>query len=214
MPGVRINQLLASTAVVLLLAGAPAVTLAGPNDSGANAAAAAPTPADADKAAAVDSDTATARFAGPAGDHGIDIARYGGADPCPGGSGRACGDCRNPQRPPARLRRLHRRSAGCARLERGRCRGRRSAAQSLQRQVRPHRRQQERPHHRRCVLFRPRLRAAVDHRRQGERARQGRDRLSRPCRRRTVSIRPITRCRTFPRSAIRATSPRPSSSST
>ena len=30
MPGVRINQLLASTAVVLLLAGAPAVTLAGP----------------------------------------------------------------------------------------------------------------------------------------------------------------------------------------
>jgi L,D-transpeptidase YcbB len=49
MPGVRINQLLASTAVVLLLAGAPAVTLAGPNDSGANASAAAPTPADADK---------------------------------------------------------------------------------------------------------------------------------------------------------------------
>src|SRR5580692_8548908 len=49
MPGVRINQLVASTAVVLLLAGAPAVTLAGPNDSGANAAAAAPTPADADK---------------------------------------------------------------------------------------------------------------------------------------------------------------------
>ena len=49
MPGVRINQLLASTAVVLLLAGAPAVTLAGPNDTGANAAAAAPTPADADK---------------------------------------------------------------------------------------------------------------------------------------------------------------------
>ena len=49
MPGVRINQLLASTAIVLLLAGAPAVTLAGPNDSGANAAAAAPTPADADK---------------------------------------------------------------------------------------------------------------------------------------------------------------------
>jgi murein L,D-transpeptidase YcbB/YkuD len=53
MPGVRINQLLASTAVVLLLAGAPAVTLAGPNDSGANAAAAAPTPADVDKAPAV-----------------------------------------------------------------------------------------------------------------------------------------------------------------
>jgi murein L,D-transpeptidase YcbB/YkuD len=53
MPGVRINQLLASTAVVLLLAGAPAVTLAGPNDSGANAAAAVPTPADVDKAPAV-----------------------------------------------------------------------------------------------------------------------------------------------------------------
>jgi murein L,D-transpeptidase YcbB/YkuD len=53
MPGVRINQLLASTAVVLLLAGAPAVTLAGPNDSGANAAATAPTPADVDKAPAV-----------------------------------------------------------------------------------------------------------------------------------------------------------------
>src|SRR5580692_11763574 len=52
MPGVRINQLLASTAVVLLLAGAPAVTLAGPNDSGVNAAAATPTPADADKAPA------------------------------------------------------------------------------------------------------------------------------------------------------------------
>ena len=52
MPGVRINQLLASTAVVLLLAGAPAVTLAGPNDTGANAAAAAPTPADTDKAPA------------------------------------------------------------------------------------------------------------------------------------------------------------------
>jgi L,D-transpeptidase YcbB len=52
MPGVRINQLLASTAVVLLLAGAPAVTLAGPNDTGANAAATAPTPADADKAPA------------------------------------------------------------------------------------------------------------------------------------------------------------------
>src|SRR5580704_1665273 len=49
MPGVRINQLLASTAVVLLLAGAPAVTLAGPNDGGANAAATAPIPADADK---------------------------------------------------------------------------------------------------------------------------------------------------------------------
>jgi murein L,D-transpeptidase YcbB/YkuD len=49
MPGVRINHLLASTAVVLLLAGAPAATLAGPNDTGANAAAAAPTPADADK---------------------------------------------------------------------------------------------------------------------------------------------------------------------
>src|SRR5580698_4653210 len=52
MPGVRINHLLASTAVVLLLAGAPAVTLAGPNDTGTNAAAAAPTPADADKAPA------------------------------------------------------------------------------------------------------------------------------------------------------------------
>ncbi len=52
MPGVRINHLLASTAVVLLLAGAPAVTLAGPNDTGAPAAAAAPTPADTDKAAA------------------------------------------------------------------------------------------------------------------------------------------------------------------
>jgi murein L,D-transpeptidase YcbB/YkuD len=50
MPGVRINHLLASTAVVLLLAGAPAVTLAGPNDTGANAAAAVPTPADTDKA--------------------------------------------------------------------------------------------------------------------------------------------------------------------
>ena len=52
MPGVRINHLLASTAVVLLLAGTPAVTLAGPNDIGANAAATAPTPADADKAPA------------------------------------------------------------------------------------------------------------------------------------------------------------------
>ena len=52
MPAVRINQLLASTAVVLLLAGAPAVTLAGPNDSGANATAAVPTPADTDKAPA------------------------------------------------------------------------------------------------------------------------------------------------------------------
>jgi murein L,D-transpeptidase YcbB/YkuD len=52
MPAVRINHLLASTAVVLLLAGAPAVTLAGPNDPGANAAAAVPTPADADKAPA------------------------------------------------------------------------------------------------------------------------------------------------------------------
>ncbi len=57
MPGVRINQLLASTAVVLLLAGAPAVTLAGPSDTATNATAAAPdttnaaapTPADADK---------------------------------------------------------------------------------------------------------------------------------------------------------------------
>jgi murein L,D-transpeptidase YcbB/YkuD len=55
MPGVRINHLLASTAVVLLLAGAPAVTLAGPSDTNATAAApdaanaAAPTPADADK---------------------------------------------------------------------------------------------------------------------------------------------------------------------
>jgi murein L,D-transpeptidase YcbB/YkuD len=55
MPGVRINHLLASTAVVLLLAGAPAVTLAGPSDINATAAApdaanaAAPTPADADK---------------------------------------------------------------------------------------------------------------------------------------------------------------------
>jgi murein L,D-transpeptidase YcbB/YkuD len=52
MPGVRINHLLASTAVVLLLAGAPVVTLAGPNDTGTNAAAATPTPADADKAPA------------------------------------------------------------------------------------------------------------------------------------------------------------------
>jgi murein L,D-transpeptidase YcbB/YkuD len=52
MPGVRINHLLASTAVVLLLAGAPAVTLAGPSDTGTNAAAAVPTPADADKAPA------------------------------------------------------------------------------------------------------------------------------------------------------------------
>src|ERR1700733_7650786 len=52
MPAVRINPLLASTAVVLLLAGAPAVTLAGPNDPGANVAAAVPTPADADKAPA------------------------------------------------------------------------------------------------------------------------------------------------------------------
>src|ERR1700730_16713983 len=49
MPGVRINHLLASTAVVLLLAGAPAVTLAGPHDTGANAAAATHTPADPDK---------------------------------------------------------------------------------------------------------------------------------------------------------------------
>ncbi len=60
MPGVRINQLLASTAVVLLLAGAPVVTLAAPGDAGTNATAAAPdtantaapTPADADKAPA------------------------------------------------------------------------------------------------------------------------------------------------------------------
>jgi L,D-transpeptidase YcbB len=52
MPGVRINHLLASTAVVLLLAGAPAITLAGPNDPGANATATMPTPADADKAPA------------------------------------------------------------------------------------------------------------------------------------------------------------------
>src|SRR5580700_5756048 len=60
MPGVRINHLLASTAVVLLLAGAPAVTLAGPSDTATDAAAAAPdtanaaapTPADADKAPA------------------------------------------------------------------------------------------------------------------------------------------------------------------
>jgi murein L,D-transpeptidase YcbB/YkuD len=52
MPGVRINHLLASTAVALLLAGAPAVTLAGPNDTGANAAATAPTPVDSDKAPA------------------------------------------------------------------------------------------------------------------------------------------------------------------
>ena len=57
MPGVRINHLLASTAVVLLLAGAPAVTLAGPSDTATSATAtapdtanaAAPTPADADK---------------------------------------------------------------------------------------------------------------------------------------------------------------------
>ncbi len=57
MPGVRINHLLASTAVALLLAGAPAITLAGPSDTATNAAAAArdtanaaaPTPADADK---------------------------------------------------------------------------------------------------------------------------------------------------------------------
>jgi len=55
MPGVRINQLLASTAVVLLLAGAPTVTLAGPSDPATTAATpdtanmAAPTPADADK---------------------------------------------------------------------------------------------------------------------------------------------------------------------
>jgi murein L,D-transpeptidase YcbB/YkuD len=59
MPGVRINHLLASTAVVLLLAGAPAVTLAGPSDTATTAAApdtanaAAPTPADADKTPAV-----------------------------------------------------------------------------------------------------------------------------------------------------------------
>src|SRR5580698_8772469 len=46
MPGVRINHLLASTAVVLLLAGAPAVTLAGPNDTGTNAATATPQPLD------------------------------------------------------------------------------------------------------------------------------------------------------------------------
>jgi L,D-transpeptidase YcbB len=47
MPGVRINQLLASTAVVLLLAGAPAVTLAGPNDiDKAPAATATPQPLD------------------------------------------------------------------------------------------------------------------------------------------------------------------------
>jgi L,D-transpeptidase YcbB len=39
MPGVRINHLLASTAVILLLAGAPAVTLAGPSDTAATAAA-------------------------------------------------------------------------------------------------------------------------------------------------------------------------------
>jgi murein L,D-transpeptidase YcbB/YkuD len=60
MPGVRINHLLASTAVVLLLAGAPAVTLAGPSDTATSATAAAPdttnaaapTPADADKAPA------------------------------------------------------------------------------------------------------------------------------------------------------------------
>ena len=77
MPGVRINHLLASTAVVLLLAGAPAVTLAGPNDTGANAAAAAPTPADADKTPAV---VATPQR----------LRRL-----------------QNPQRPPAHLRRLH-----------------------------------------------------------------------------------------------------------
>ena len=59
MPGVRINHLLASTAVALLLAGAPAITLAGPSDPATTAAApdtatvAAPTPADADKTPAV-----------------------------------------------------------------------------------------------------------------------------------------------------------------
>jgi murein L,D-transpeptidase YcbB/YkuD len=60
MPGVRINRLLASTAVALLLAGAPAIALAGANDGAASPAAAtpdtvntaAPAPADADKAAA------------------------------------------------------------------------------------------------------------------------------------------------------------------
>src|ERR1700734_3595735 len=57
MPAVRINQLLASTAVVLLLAGAPAITFAGPSAPAPTAAApdtanaAAPTPADADRAA-------------------------------------------------------------------------------------------------------------------------------------------------------------------
>jgi L,D-transpeptidase YcbB len=65
MPGVRINHLLASTAVALLLAGAPAVTLAGPSDPATNATAAAPDTATAAAPAPADANKAPAATATP-----------------------------------------------------------------------------------------------------------------------------------------------------
>jgi murein L,D-transpeptidase YcbB/YkuD len=65
MPGVRINHLLASTAVVLLLAGVPAVTLAGPSDPATNATAAAPDTANAAAPTPADTDKAPAATAAP-----------------------------------------------------------------------------------------------------------------------------------------------------
>ena len=114
------------------------------------------------------------------------------------GRARSCAGCckgRSRQRSASRRRcsaRCHaarRNGGGQARSRR--CH-RRAIARSRQRQVRQHARQCAGTRHRRCLLFRPQLRAAVADRRQAECARGSRDRLSRPCRRRRAHSRRLS----------------------
>ena len=92
MPGVRLDQLLASTAVVLLLAGAPAGR-SPDRTNRINAARRRPTPLTPQP---LDSPDLPATAA-------IDTARHGGADPCSGSSRCAGGNSGTHHDRPARL---------------------------------------------------------------------------------------------------------------
>ncbi len=109
MPGVRINQFLASTAVVLLLAGAPAVTLRRrPNATAARQTPRLPrpTPADADKTPAATATPQPLDSPNLPATSGIVHRPIRRSRPLPRRQPLRRPRLRNPQRRPARRRRL------------------------------------------------------------------------------------------------------------
>ena len=203
MPGIRVDRLLASTAVALLLAASVGAALADPsNATGDKPVSAAPASAAPGQRGSGSRDSGRTRDAPAqrktAAPRNAKIDTSGSATTTASGSGRrrplqanptpAAPSAADGQHAGSLQPRDGRRAA--RRAPRPRRRHRRSVARTRQRQVRPRDQQQERPDADRRVLFRPQLQAAVDHRRQGQRQRQGGDRLSRPCRcRRAVSVR-------------------------